>query len=151
MDKYKIIGEILLIPAGKDKFEIAEDLIIKVKDSSAGTIKFTLKKGFITDMGSIPRIVRGWFPHIGNKYLAVCYLLHDYLFATQGHLHSFSKQFVDDLLYDMMINLPTNVSSWKVSCIWFAVDKFGWGAWNDFTTNDYKAIDNNLIQVEWGI
>lgn len=146
--KFELVGEVVLKPFCTGVFELAEDVLIILRDKN-GVQRFEINKGFKTDMGSIPRIFRRWFPYIGNQYLSACYLLHDALFATQGHLHELSKETVDELLFNMITNTPTNVKRWKVNCIWKAVDWFGWNAWNTFDIFDKEAIREKHLKHTW--
>lgn len=147
--KFEILGEVLLKPYANELFELAEDVIVIAHSKKFGIIRFTLKAGFITDLGSVPKILQYWFPYTGNQYLAVSYALHDILHSTQSHLHSFSKDFVDELLYEMVLVLPTGVSDFKASCIYKAVTWFGTNAWDTFDGYDLEAIDKGLLKVDW--
>lgn len=146
--KYEIVGEVLLKPIRDGWFELAEDVLI-IKHDKYGSQRFDISKGFVTDMGSIPRIFRRWFPYIGNQYLSASYLLHDVLFATQSHCHDLTKKTVDNILWEMITTLPTGVAEWKVNCIWKAVDWFGWGPWEDFDHYDQIAIAEKQLTHTW--
>lgn len=149
-NKFEIHGDVLLRPFDVDIFEVANDVKVRAYLDKGGVIDFTIKAGYRSDLGSIPKTLQNWFPYMGNEELTACYLTHDILYSTQSHLHEFSKEFVDDLLCEMIKKLDTKVSSWKASCIWFAVDMFGSTPWNEFDENDYHAINNELLIVKWG-
>ena len=145
---YKIIGEVLLKPYKEGVFELAEDFIV-IRSSLSGVERFTVKAGLKTDMGSVPRILRRWFPYIGNQALSASYVLHDALYATQSHCHDLSKQTVDDILWEMITFLPSGVAKWKVGLIWSAVDWFGWPAWDSYTGDDWEAITQKQLNHRW--
>lgn len=148
-DRFTMIGEVLVKPYDNELFELAEDVSVKAHSATFGVLTIHLKKGFIFDFGSVPRLVRKWFPYIGNQYLALCYAIHDLLYSTQSYLHSFSKETVDDLLHEMILKLPTGIGEWKASCIYYAVDICGSKAWNEFDDFDKLAIKNNLLTTSW--
>lgn len=147
--QFLIEGEISLNPFKDGLFKLDDDVTIVAVLEKGSVQRFTIKAGFITDMGSIPRIVRRWFPYIGNQYLAACYLLHDCIYATNGHLHDFSQVFADELLYEMLQKLPTGVSQWKAWCIYSAVDWFGDGPWSTYDEYDKQAIKNKELVTSW--
>lgn len=148
--QYAITGEVKLKPFKKGFFQLAEDIQVK-RTTEAGVERFDVSAGFITDMGSVPRIFRRWFPYIGNQSLSACYILHDALYATQDHCHALSKQRVDEILWEMITFLPTGVAKWKIGLIWKAVDWFGWAPWDTFDQYDRIAIRNKELEHRWDV
>lgn len=81
---------------------------------------FEVKKGFITDLASIPSFIP-----IGQSCdIISAAILHDSLYAFQ----TCSKDFADRLFKEAMgVN---NTPTWKIQLFYYAVRLFGGRAWN---------------------
>lgn len=147
--KFELIGDIKVSPYDKENFELLEDFTIIRYD--VGKMIFTIRQGFVFDFASVPHFVQSitTISQNGNKYYSACALLHDALYATQGHLHDFSKEWVDDNFKKMLDFLPTNTNKIERYLIWKAVDLFGNGPWSTFDDNDLCAIKNNQLSIDW--
>lgn len=149
--KFEILGKVLLKPFDTDLFELAEDVAIKCFSEKYGVLTIRIKAGFKTDLASIPlwaQIVTGLRSR-GNPYWTAAMVCHDFAYASQSHLHSFSKDFVDDLLLEMILTLPTGVSDFKASCIYEAVHWLGDNAWKNFDEYDVETAEKGLGSMGW--
>jgi len=88
--------------------------------------------GFVTDYASIPRIFWGILPPSGKYTKAT--VLHDYLYASE----LFDKKTADLIFKEAMLSL--DVSKWKIYTMYYAVDWFGFVAWNK-----YRKLENNMV------
>ncbi len=149
--KFMIAGEVLLKPHDKDYFRIAEDFEVKAF-CDAGVLTIPVKKNLYTDLGSIPRWVQSLtgIHSRGNEAMTVAFVLHDMLFSTQGHLHDFSFEFVNDLLSDQMEHTNVDLGSIKQYLVNTGVSLGGSKAWNTFDEYDYKNIATQT-KPKWGL
>ncbi len=131
-----------LAPSASGLFTLAEDCIVEIS-TDTGTIVIDIEAGFLTDMGSVPRWVRGWIDYIGSQDQAVCYLVHDALYGTQEH--QWSKEWADELLYEMMgyLGCQSRLKRWL---IYTAVDIGGWSAWDS-----YPKINKGKVRASHGL
>ena len=136
-----------LRPNGAGLFSLGSECCVEVETDS-GVITIYVGEGFLTDMGSVPRWIRGWIDYIGSQDQAMCYLVHDALYGTQGRDHQWSKPFVDELFYDMMCYLGTQ-NAIKRWLIYTAVDAGGWSAWEDFSGTD--VFNSGLVRTRHGV
>lgn len=84
-------------------------------------INIVIAPGFISDLGSIPKIFWNVIPPVGKPLRA--YLGHDWLYAKQ----IYSRRESDLALWRMMAAL--NVPRWQMRLIYWAVYCFGGFAW----------------------
>lgn len=91
-----------------------------VQDSVLGKIE--VAEGFITDLGSIPRLFWNLVPPEGPATPA--YLIHDWLYSRQNC----TRQQADDFLLRFMTVLRVNYFTRYV--IYWNLRAFGWSAWN---------------------
>lgn len=82
----------------------------------------TIPAGFITDLASIPRPLRGILDREGDSRFGS--LLHDFLYATQ-ELHRFE---CDEWLRRALIEY--GMPSWHARVYWLGVRLGGWHPWN---------------------
>lgn len=92
-------------------------------DSGQTPKAFTVPKGFVTDLASIPPIFWSVLPPDGDYAYAA--ILHDYLYWTQ----IYPKDQADSILKAVMTDFHVNKA--KVTLIYEGVHKFGDNAWNN--------------------
>lgn len=83
-----------------------------------------VKKGFKTDLASIPRVLWRVLPPVG-KYDAAA-VVHDWLYQNNGC----TRKQADDVLYEAMHAL--GVSAWQRYTIYAGVRVGGWKPWNEY-------------------
>ena len=103
--------------------------------TTLSSITFVSKEGTIivpigleTDLGSIPRILRGIFPNDGKAMFA--YILHDFLYRDG----LFSRSICDDILEEAMEYLKVGWFTRKSVRAGLKVG--GWAAWNKHRKRD---------------
>lgn len=103
-------------------FELFTD--VDVKYSFRGqTYKVTIPKGFTTDLGSIPKGLRGWISNV--CVYDKCFLLHDWMFSKLGPDVSF-----DDANCILRQNLAfLGMNYFDRFCVYHAVNMFGKKRW----------------------
>jgi len=85
-----------------------------------GNIKVVVKKGFVTDLASVPFFVRPIVNNTGRYNLAAT--VHDFLYQQKGVLVSgsvFTRKQCDDFFYELMIR--DGVSSFTAFAMWLSV------------------------------
>lgn len=79
-----------------DLYRIENDFTIMFQDEENHTYIFLIKKGALTDGGSIPKafswFAKGWYDD--NFIINACYILHDALYASE----LMPKDIADDIL-----------------------------------------------------
>lgn len=103
---------ISLTPKG-NKWEVEEDYQVSVLNT---TIK--IKKGFVSDLASIPRIMWVIFPPFGRYTEAS--VVHDYLYSTS----EMKRKQCDNVFFALMIENNVNYVTAKI--MYYAVRLFGW-------------------------
>jgi hypothetical protein len=98
-----------VMPIGKNLFMLAGDCEVTINQPCGKGYVFTLKKGFVTDLGSVPNFLSGFIPQHGDQDLTVSYCIHDALYTRIGATletakHLDKKEFADDLLKAMLAN-----------------------------------------------
>jgi hypothetical protein len=88
-------SEIILQKLSGKWWEIDEDLRIIVK-LDVGILLITLKKGFETDLGSIPKFAQSWIDRANDNIIP--FLLHDFGYVYGG----FGQETWDNLLYQCL-------------------------------------------------
>jgi len=149
--KFEILGEVLLKPYNDTHFEVARDFYVLCYTRRSGVFRIAIRAGFLTDLGSIPKIAQSisGITSRGNEYMTAAFILHDILYATQDHLHGYSKNFVDGLLKNMMHILPVNRGSLAQHIINLSVLIAGGGPWEELDKYDRIAIDEDLMYIGW--
>lgn len=112
---------ILLAPFEHGLFIIPKYTQIKLH-TNEGTLCAIMFESFKTDMGSIPRVLRGAIPYIGNQKTAGAYLFHDFCYSV-GDSRGVSRALADDMLYQML--RLSGVNRFKSYCVFKAVRIFG--------------------------
>ena len=105
---------------------LLEDLVINV-ETDTENITIELKKGFMTDFGSVPKIARGIVPYDDIKYI-IAYLAHDGFFGG-----NYGFTFSNCLLREML--RWKDVAWRKLNYVYYAVKMFGSGA---YKKNQYQ-------------
>ena len=128
--------EIILKKLEGKWWEIEEDLIICCR-LDVGVMYVTLKKGFQTDLGSVPKFAQSWINRANDNTLP--FLLHDAGYTYGG----FARHTWDKLLLD---GLRLKGMSWfKAQCVHKAVSWFGE---SNFDNADVKK--QMRVRLTWG-
>lgn len=103
---------ISLVPRGR-RWEVEDDYNTQV-------LGFTvdIKKGFISDLASIPRVLWIFFPPFGRYTEAA--IVHDYLYIRSD----LPRQKCDEIFFVLMLRNNTNYYTAKL--FYKAVRLFGW-------------------------
>lgn len=94
---------------------------------------FTVKKGFVSDGMSMPRLFR-WL--IGDPFepqFLYAAVIHDWYYRTQ----TIDRNLADTIFRSMLAK--SGVPAWKCSAIYLSLRAFGWIAWR----NNYKKFIKN--------
>ena len=105
-----------------DQFELAEDIYYILSNSKP----IKIKKGFVTDLASTPRIVWSIFPPFG-KYAFAC-VIHDYLYINSEII--VSRAFADAEF--KRIIKASGASVLTANLFYAYVRALGWINWNKF-------------------
>lgn len=84
--------------------------------------------GFVTDLASIPRVLRLLIQVNGRHSDAA--IIHDWLYYKKGRvgLRTFTRKQCDDFFFEAM--LESGVPKWKAWTMWSGVRVGGWVAWS---------------------
>lgn len=101
--------------------------------TTAGGIEIVPPDGFITDLGSIPRLFQNI---IRRDELKPAFIIHDYLYDTQR----VKRSVADLILREAIYTLTGGYSPIRSACIYWAVRMFGGFAWK-------KDCNRNLVTL----
>ena len=112
--------------------DIDEDALERVDVKVVGS-KITVKKGFVTDLASVPRIC---WAFIAPWDVARAAIVHDLLYkrirqyraaalAEDKEVISEAKKASDDVFHMAMKDAEPSVSGWKIAAAYYAVRMFG--------------------------
>ncbi len=119
------------------RYRLVEDFIIEV----GGDWSIRIHAGYEYDMSSIPRAAQLFISDTEDANLAAPSLIHDSLYSSAGTLSRigyfifkgkikypriYTKAEADHLFYDL-VHRYTNISNWKINCMYYAVRCFGKG------------------------
>ena len=127
MSEFKDNEILLSVPQNGEIRTLQQDMFY-FSDLAKTIIK--VEKGLKTDLGSIPKILRGIFPNDGKAMFG--YILHDYLYSTG----IFSRNKSDNILEEAMKTL--GVSWWRRKSVRAGLKVGGWVAWNNHRKKDGK-------------
>lgn len=105
--------------------EVDGEIILKVEEDFLSKTRFgsvTIKKGFLSDGASIPRLARKFVGDPFDKQYIVAAVVHDWLYRF-GIDSPFSRSQADTVFRDLLWN--TKVPIWKVPVFYSAVATFG--------------------------
>ena len=105
-----------IYPCSKSKFCVLEDFEYPMR-----TRVIFVKKHFITDLSSIPRIFWMIYPPFGLYTLAG--IVHDFLYSKEGSTQVRSRKEADDIFLEIM--KETGVSWHTRTIFYYAVRLFG--------------------------
>lgn len=120
-----ILGEYVLDGLSVSKEWVVERPLLYF--SKAGDW-YEVPKGFITDLASIPKPLRGLIEVNGRHRKAA--VLHDYLYCTQ----KVTREEADALFLEAMGMI--GVDTVQRNAMWLGVRAFGWRYWNKRTSPD---------------
>jgi hypothetical protein len=99
-------------------------------------VEHVIPAGFLTDMGSIPRIARMGVDRMGKSLVG--FIVHDWLYTKDAPV---SRKVADQVLYQLSRHYG---ESWYTSRkIYYAVRSMGWTA--SMTPNVYVGISGNTV------
>ena len=111
--------------------DIDEDALEKVGVSIKGS-KITVKKDFVTDLASVPRIC---WAFIAPWDVARAAIIHDLLYkrirqyrgmgGDDKKVISAAKKAADDVFYMAMKDAEPSVANWKITAAYYSVKMFG--------------------------
>jgi len=107
--------------AGRAEYELTQPLVFDQRVNGGG-LKFTVPRGFVTNMASTPRLLWSIFPPAGKWNRAA--ILHDYLYSPNACC---SRFLADCLFREAMATL--NVPWWRRVLMYYAVRLFGAGSY----------------------
>ena len=84
-------------------------------------VRFRIPPGFLTDMGSIPRIARMTVDRMGKSLVG--FIIHDFLYSPDSGV---TRKVADKVLYE--IGRQHGESWYTANKIYYAVRSFGWTA-----------------------
>lgn len=123
--------------AGRSLWAVQRALSYQTGEDPAEVI--TVPAGFVTDLASIPRAVRSFYPPDGPWVKAA--VIHDFLYATKGtgvwgkkhvgitRATLYSRVEVDAILREAMTD--RGIGTWERNVIWSAVRAGGAGGWGN--------------------
>ena len=147
MEKIKSVkacAPVLQKLADKDKWAYAADWECEIRWATCGAFHVKIRKGYWTDLASVPRGLRGLFDNGSGDYgVLVASQVHDMLYST----HYVSKDMADDLFHTLL-------RFFKMSCVkarlyYMAVHLFGDKAWETLSPEEQER-DQALCSVFWG-
>lgn len=112
--RVKFINSACIIPVKGYDFKTCRIMKVMVDDK-----KYSIPKGFKTDLASIPRLLWPIFAPQYSGFVAPA-ILHDYLYRCNNHV---TRQFADEVLYSALIN--ENVTPFTASKFYLGVRLFG--------------------------
>lgn len=118
MSKFTTPAILKMLP--NRKFEIFEDFEYHIGELNSGEV-IDVKKGFVTDLASVPRFMWVIFSPIDEYAKAA--IVHDFLYSTESGL-SYSRQESDNIFLEAMTVLGVPV--YRKYPVWLAVRLFGW-------------------------
>lgn len=98
-----------------EQYELAQSLTV---------MDILIPKGFVTDLMSVPGIVRWFVPKWGWSTMAS--ILHD--FGYRRNTPKMPRKFWDHKLMETL--LMARAPAWRAVIIYLAVRLFGWYTWN---------------------
>ena len=115
---------------GQNTFEVAEDakLVLTVGDVMSG---ITIPAGFVTDLGSVPRLFR---PLLSVASAPIPFIVHDYLYS--GNVPKITRQKADAAMLALMKHYNTPRWGWQRRIAWLGVRAGGWLAYRKRGSGD---------------
>ena len=119
-----------LTPIKERYFELAKRLEVAIYTDD-GVYRYTVEKGFNTNLRSGSNVIDCIVPHVGNQMIAVAYLVHDVGYnVSEAGQHLVSKEFADKLLEAMLVY--AGVSKVKAKIVKKSVQWFGQSAYDEY-------------------
>lgn len=105
-----------IAPHYEHSFRVLEDFTFPIRNRF-----LFIKKNFISDLASIPRVFWIFYPPFGTYTLAS--IIHDYLYSKEGSCQVRSRKEADEIFLDVMEK--TKVPKFTRSLFYYAVRLFG--------------------------
>lgn len=109
---------------GQNTFEVAEDAKVVLLEDNDEWAGITIPAGFVTDLGSVPRIFR---PLLSVASAPIPFIVHDYLYS--GNVPKVSRQKADAAMLALMRHYNTPRWGWQRRIAWLGVRAGGWLAY----------------------
>lgn len=133
----KILNTPIILEKLPGKYwKVDEDIITTIETEKYGVIRVYTKKGFVFDLGSIPKFAQAWIDRANDN--TVPFIIHDSGFVYGG----FTQDFWDKLLYESL--RYKGMGYIKAKTVYYAVKWFGKSEY-DNSSEDEKR----LIRVTW--
>lgn len=113
----QFLSQLEISPYHNDYFILDDDYYVRINNKN-----IIIKKSFVTDFASVPRILTPIFPVNDTKTIEPA-LIHDYLYRY----HDFNRKESDDIFYHAL--LKKKYPKWKAFCMWAGVRLFGFQFW----------------------
>lgn len=117
-----------------DAWEITKDFPVTFYDDQGVLLSFTIRKGFVLDFASVPWLLRGLFPKVGQRSDAGA-LIHDLLYITELVPRSVADRLFLIALREFKVNRV------KADLMYSAVVSGGWYVW---WKHDKKEVETAL-------
>lgn len=120
-----------VIPLGDRLYGVAEDFTVRVLMDGEGTMRFTVKAGFITNFRSGGLLVDPLVDQVGDTVKAVIYLVHDMMYTPCDYCygeHPVSRELADRFLRDAL--RESGMSDFTSWLVYAAVRTFGESAYS---------------------
>ena len=116
-------------------WEYAEDWRAEIVLKEEGRLVFAIRRGYWTDLASVPKALRGAFDNGSGSYgVLLASQIHDCLYSS----HYTSKDFADDIFLKLLRFYGVGVM--KSYLYYSAVSLFGRSAWEGADEGDRKFI-----------
>lgn len=127
----------------RNKWEYGAEWTAKIHLVDEGTLHFTIRPPYWTDLASVPRPLRGAFDNGSGEFgVLVASQVHDMLYST----HWTSKDFADQLLHSILRYY--GMSKFKAWLYYQAVHLFGDSAW-EIISEEEMENDRKLCSFRW--
>jgi len=112
--RVKFMNQACIIPFKGYDYKTCQNMRVTIDDK-----KYTVPKGFETDLASIPRLLWPIFAPQYSGFVAPA-ILHDYLYRCNNNI---TRQFADEVLYSALIT--EDVTAFTASKFYLGVRLFG--------------------------
>ena len=83
--------------------------------------------------------------------MTAIFMLHDAMFATQGHLHQHSLDYTNDVMAQLMAVSDCGLGGFQQYLVNKALAWGSQGSWDEFVEADYANIDGKVLSCYHGL
>lgn len=128
---------------------LAEDFVLSWKPAGEPWRAIVVPAGLVTDLTSVPRLLRWIVGRVGPWLEAA--IVHDYLYIAWQDVPGLvptreMRRFADDLMLEAM--LEARVRPWMARAIHWAVSRFGGGTFAEPNEDRYVKLDDPDIAAQ---